>query len=200
VTYTVDQFGPNDLLTSKKIAIRRVQVDPGNTGFFDGREVRFFRELNIPAGESVWTRFIIDSNEDGIIVRNQSIELDAGYVRFRVWTDTALTTPPTWEAPDGLTSNLLPNNTLPTAPAWTIKTTVENGGNADPTFTETPQVIDMLRARSSGATAQASSAYLSATGERGAGPGTFFLQFENLGNSTATGLYNIIFEERIGQG
>jgi len=200
VTYTIDQFGPSDLLTSKKFAIRRVQVDVGNTGFFDGREFRFFRELDIPAGTSLWTRITVDSGSDGFIVRSQTIEAEEGTLRFRVWTDTALTTPPTFSAPDGLTSNVLPNNTLPSAPAYTRTTVFENGGDADPVFNGDPVLLDILRSRSSGSTSKATSNYIQAGGERGVGPGTYWLQFESLGNADVTGLYNLIFEERIGQG
>lgn len=200
MTYTVDQFGPSDLLTSKKFEIRRVQVDPANTGFFDGREFRFFRELSIPAGTSLWTRITVDSGGDGIIARSQTIEAEEGTLRFRVWTDTSLTTPPTFSAPDGLASNILRNNTLPSAPAHTRTTVFENGGDADPVFNGDPVLLDILRSRSSGSTSKATSNYIQAGGERGIGPGTYWLQFEALGNADVTGLYNLIFEERLGQG
>jgi len=200
MTYTVDQFGPSDLLTSDRFAVRRVQVDPANTGFFDGREFRFFRELDIPAGTSLWTRITVPSGEDGIIVRNQTVEAEAGTLRFRVWTDTGLTTPPTFSEPDGLTSNVLPNNTLPSAPAHTRATVFENGGDADPVFDGDPVLLDILRSRSSGSTSKATSNYIQAGGERGIGPGTYWLQFEALGNADVTALYNLIFEERLGQG
>jgi len=200
VTYSINQFGPSDLLTSKKFAIRRLQVDPGNTGFFDGREFRFFRELDIPSNTSLWTRVIIDSGNDGIIIRSQSIEIEEGRIRFRVWSDSALTNPPTWSAPDGVTSNVLLNNALPSAPAYTRTAVFENGGDAEPTFDGAPEVVDILRARSSGSNAQASSIYTQAGGERGVGPGTYWLQFESMSNSDVTGVYNLIFEERLGQG
>jgi len=200
VTYTVDQFGPSDILTSKKFAIRRVQVDVGNTGFFDGREFRFFRELTIPAGESLWTKVVVNSGSNGIIVRNQAIEIEEGRIRFRVWNNNNLLNPPTFSDPDGITSNLLPNNTLPSAPAYTRQTTFQNGGDADAVFDGDPEVIDVIKARSSGSSAQASSNELSGFGERGAAPGTYWLQFESIGNSDVSALYNITFEERLGQG
>ena len=200
MTYTIDQFGPSDLLTSKKFAIRRVQVDVGNTGFFDAREFRFFRELSIPAGQSLWTRITVDSGADGFIVRSQAIEAEEGTLRFRVWSDTSLTNPPVFSPPDGLTSNVLPNNTLPSAPAYTRTTVFENGGDADPVFNGDAILLDILRSRSSGSTSKATSNYIQAGGERGVGPGTYWLQFESIGNSDVTGLYNLIFEERLGQG
>lgn len=200
MSYTVDQFGPSDLLTSKKFAVRRVQVDPANTGFFDGREFRYFRELDIPSGTSLWTRVTVDSGQDGFIIRSQSIEAEEGTLRFRVWKDTSLTNPPTFSEPDGVTSNVLPNNTLPSAPDYTRTAVFENGGDADPNFDGDPEVIDILRSRSSGSTSKATSNYIQAGGERGAGPGTYWLQFEAIGNSDVTGLYNLIFEERTGQG
>ena len=200
MTYTVDQFGPSDLLTSKKFAVRRVQVDPANTGFFDGREFRFFRELDIPAGTSLWTRVTVDTGQDGFIIRNQTIEAEEGTLRLRVWKDTSLTNPPAFSEPDGVTSNVLPNNTLPSVPDYTRTAVFENGGDADPNFDGDPEVVDILRSRSSGSTSKATSNYIQAGGERGVGPGKYWLQFEAIGNSDVTGLYNLIFEERIGQG
>lgn len=37
MTYTVQDFGPSDLLTSNRYKYRRVRVDVGQTGFFEGR-------------------------------------------------------------------------------------------------------------------------------------------------------------------
>ena len=48
MTWTVPDFGPSDLLTSEREKYRRVRVDVGQTGFFDGREFRTFKEISIP--------------------------------------------------------------------------------------------------------------------------------------------------------
>ena len=37
MTWTIPDFGPNDLLTSEKESFRRVRVDVAQTGFFEGR-------------------------------------------------------------------------------------------------------------------------------------------------------------------
>lgn len=200
MSYSINNFGPSDILTSNKYAIRRLQVDQGNTGFFDGREFYFFREIEMSAGESLWTRITVNSSQDGLIIRSQNIECEEGTLRFRVWTDTSLTNPPTFSSPDGITSNVLPANTLPTAPSYTRKTVIENGGDADADFDGSASVLEVLRAKTEGNGRKATSSYTQVGGERGVGPGTYWLQFEALGNSDVVGLYNLIFEERLGQG
>jgi hypothetical protein len=67
---------PQSLQTSNKTGIARVQVDVGNTGFFDNREVRFFREMTIPTGESRWSRVTVDGLGFGIILRLQKLTVD----------------------------------------------------------------------------------------------------------------------------
>ena len=194
-TANIEGFGPGDLLTSPKYFVRRVQVDVGNTGFFGGREFRFFRELTIPSNQSRWTRVTVV--DDGIILRLQKLTVDAGAIRFRAWRDTnpaglTLSVP---ASPD---SGLFSNNNLPSVPAYTGKTVVENAPeNADPVG---GIVAESIRVRSSGSTAQASTVGQSVIGERGIGPGKYWLEFENITNSESIGVYDLIFEERLGQG
>ncbi len=57
MTYTVPDFGPNDLLTSSAESFRRVRVDPAQTGFFEGREFCSFYEFSIASGNSVVLKF-----------------------------------------------------------------------------------------------------------------------------------------------
>ena len=48
----------NIQLTDSDANIGRLPVDVGSTGFFAGREVRFFYEFSIPTGESRWLRIV----------------------------------------------------------------------------------------------------------------------------------------------
>jgi hypothetical protein len=50
MTYSIDQFGPSDLLSSKKEGPRRIKYEVGKTSFFESREFRVFKEFDIPAG------------------------------------------------------------------------------------------------------------------------------------------------------
>lgn len=47
-----------DLYTSDAEGFRRLRVDSGQTGFFEGREFRTFYEMNIASGASVYIRFV----------------------------------------------------------------------------------------------------------------------------------------------
>lgn len=175
--------------------VGRLQVDAGNTGFFDGREFRYFREFNIPSGQSVWTRVTVNGN--GIILREQNLSVDQGAVRFRAWRNVALTGV-TFTAPASPLSGIFQNNNLPSAPVQPLVTVIENGGNHSALTGGT--VSEIKRVRSSGATAQTESVGSAFQGERGIAPGVYYLQLEALGNNAALGVYDLIFEQRLGQG
>jgi hypothetical protein len=194
-TYTIPSFGPSDLLTSTREHIRRVQVDTGNTGFFDGREFRYFREVEIPANQSVWTRVTADAF--GIILRLQTLTVEEGAVRFRAWRDATITGV-TFAAPASPTSGIFQNNGLPSAPARTRTTIIEEGGNH--TAIVGGVVSEVIRVRAPTSTAQRATFAESSQSERGVPGGVFYLQLENTANSTCTVVYSLQFEERIGQG
>lgn len=193
---SIENFGPSDLLTSPKFFVRRLQVDIGNTGFFDNREFRYFRELIIPAGESRWTRVTV-AGDDGMILRSQKLTVDGGAVRFRAWRD-ADPQGLTLVAPASPNSGVFRNNGLPSAPAHTQTTVIEEADQDAVTAVGT--VAEVIRVRSSGATAQTSTVGQTVPGERGIAPGTYWLQFENISNGQASAVFELIFEERLGQG
>lgn len=205
MTYTVPDFGPDDLLTSKKEAIRRVQVDVGNTGFFDGRENRYFREFVIPPGSSWWIQVTVPEN--GIILRSQNILLSDGQIRFRAWRD--LTIDATFVAPGtpadahtndaALCSGLFRQNGLPSAPnPATLTQIVHSDAEVSVSGGE---CSESERIRTSGATAQKQSVGFTADDERGVAAGVYHLELQSLGTGgDAAGTYTLKFEERTGQG
>lgn len=204
-TYTVPDFGPSDILTSKKEIIRRVQVDVGNTGFFDAREARYFREFVIPPGTSWWIRVTVPEN--GIILRTQNITLTDGQMRFRAWRD--LTIDANFVAPgtpadahtndDALSSGYFPQNGLPSAPDHTLLTDIVQSGAE--VSVSGGQCSEAERIRTAGATAQKQSVGFTTDDERGIPPGVYHLELQSLGTGgDATGTYILKFEERTGQG
>ena len=195
MSYRIADFGPSDILTSPKEVVRRVQVDPGNTGFCDGREFRYFREMTVAANTSAWIRVTVPS--EGIIIKEQDIFVDDGAVRFRAWRNLTISGV-TWTAPASPASGLYPNNGLPSAEPWSISTTIENGGNH--TTINGGTVSEIHRVRSSGATAQRISVGQTNTSERGIPLGVYHLQFEALSGQPTTVIYDLRFEERLGQG
>lgn len=173
-----------DLYTSSTEGFRRLRVDAGQTGFFEGREFRTFYELNIATGSSAYIRFISPVD---FIIFEQSLTLDAGGIRF-----TALTS----ATPSGTYSVNLPvigKNRMASrkTPYYTPQATLATGGTATG-----GTVVELFRVVAANATAQQQTVLGAASTERGLPAGTYYLRLENIGNSAATGVYSLIWEER----
>lgn len=175
---------PADLYTSDTEGYRRLRVDSGQTGFFEGREFRTFFEINIASGASVYLRFVSPID---FVLFEQSLTLDSGSIRF-----TALT----GATPAGTFSNTLPvlgKNRMASRklPYYVPQVTITSGGTATGGV-----VVELFRVVAANATAQQQTVLGAASTERGLPAGTYFLRLENIGNSAATGAYSLIWEER----
>ncbi|HEV8077510.1 MAG TPA: hypothetical protein VGP45_03905 [Marinobacter sp.] len=181
---------PRALQTSDKTGIARVRVDQGSTGFFDNREFRYFRYMEIPSGESRWTIVVVGKN--GISLKDQDLLVDSGAVDFFAYRDASVAglTP---VAPAGPNSGVFPNNSLPDVPVWDMRTSITEAGNH--TGTPSGVVAERARLRSAGATAQRTSISASIQGERGVAPGTYYLRFSAI-DGAAVVEYFLTFEER----
>lgn len=173
-----------DLYTSDTEGFRRLRVDAGQTGFFEGREFRTFYELNIATGTSVYIRFTCPVD---FIIFEQSLTLDSGSVRF-----TAIT----GATPAGTYSNTLPvigknRMTSRKTPFYSAQSTVATGGTATG-----GTIVELFRVVAANATAQQQTVLGAASTERGLPAGTYYLRLENFGNNAATGVYTLIWEER----
>jgi hypothetical protein len=173
-----------DLYTSDREGFRRLRVDTGQTGFFEGREFRTFYELSIPTSASIYIRF---TSPIDFIIFEQSLTLDAGAIRF-----TALT----GATPGGTYSTALPvvgKNRMVSrkSPYYAPQCTVATGGTATG-----GTVVELFRVVAANATAQQQTVLGGASTERGLPAGTYYLKLENIGNSAATGVYTLIWEER----
>lgn len=175
---------PQDVYTSDTEGYRRLRVDSGQTGFFEGREFRTFYELSITSGTSVYLR--VTSPIDFILFE-QSLTLDSGSVRF-----TAIT----GGTPSGTFSTQLPiigKNRMVArkTPFYTSQITVAAGGGVSG-----GSIVELFRVVAANATAQQQTVLGASSTERGLPAGTYFLRLENIGNGTATGVYSLIWEER----
>ncbi|WP_338807649.1 hypothetical protein V8U11_15995 [Pseudomonas chlororaphis] len=173
-----------DLYTSGVEGFRRLRVDSGQTGFFEGREFRTFFELNIPTGQSAYVRFVSPID---FIIFEQSVTLDAGAIKF-----TALT----GATPAGTWATALPvigKNRMVSrkAPYYTPVVALHTGGT-----TTGGTIVELFRVVAANATAQQQTVLGAASTERGLPAGTYYLRFENIGNAAATGVYSLIWEER----
>ena len=190
MTYTVQDFGPSDLLTSSRYKYRRIRVDLAQTGFFEGREFRTFKELNIPQGQTVVMRINVPVNT---ILQSVALTLDAGSVKLRT---VAGGTPV-----GSFTENMpvIAKNTMtggefpaPPMPLYLPQDTVNYGatgltGGVD---------IDVIRMVVANASGQAQTVGAAVDDSRGVGPGTYYWVFTNFGTGAATGVFSSFWEER----
>jgi hypothetical protein len=173
-----------DLYTSDTEGYRRLRVDSGQTGFFEGREFRTFYEFNIASGASVYIRFTSPIN---FIIFEQSLTVDAGSIRFSAYTGAT---------PAGTYSNTIPvvgKNRMTTrkSPFYTPQVTIASGGTATG-----GTIVELFRVVAANSNAQQQTVLGAASTERGLAAGTYYLRLENIGNAAATGVYSLIWEER----
>lgn len=173
-----------DLYTSNTEGFRRIRVDSGQTGFFEGREFRTFFEISLATGTSSYIKFVSPVD---FIIFEQSLTLDAGSVRFTALTGATSV---------GTYSNILPvigknRMSVRKSPFYVSQCTLASGGTVTG-----GTVVELFRVTAANATAQQQTVLGAASTERGLPAGTYFLRIENIGNGTATGVYSLIWEER----
>lgn len=183
ITYTRTDLSP-DFYTSDMEGYRRVRVDTGQTGFFEGREFRTFFEVNIASGASAYIRVVSPVE---FILFEQSLTLDAGAIRFRAYTGA--TEAGTYSTPLPVIgkNRMLERRT----PYYVPQVALATGGTASG-----GTVVELFRVVAANATAQQQTVLGAASTERGLPAGTYYLRLENIGNSAATGVYTLIWEER----
>lgn len=181
---------PHDLYTSSNETYRRFRVDVAQTGFFEGREFRTFKELSIASGATLVMRITVPVNT---ILQNVRLSLDAGSVKLR----TVVGGTPTGTFSEALP--IIPKNTMtggvfpaPPVPLYLAQNIIESGATALTGGVD----IDILRLVVANASGQASSIGAAADDSRGVGPGTYYWIFNNFGQGTATGVFSSFWEER----
>lgn len=168
---------------------QRIKVDPGQTGFFDGRFFRTYLETTIPvAGPSVQFRFtsLVD-----FILWEQTLTLMQGALELRIWTGA--TSSGTWTARPVIGVNRMSSIAQP---PYASQVTFETGGN----FTGGTEV-DVLKVRTSSANNTASNVGFGLQ-ERGLPAGVYHGRLQTLTggltvNDAAMLLYALVWEERI---
>lgn len=182
-TEMVVAYPPVKLLTDGDGPYARLRVDVAQTGFFAGREFRTFRRLSIPAAGSLVVRAVVPVD---VILFSLALEMTDG------WVDIETVVGGT---PSGVWAETLPifrRNNMAVAPVVVPQVVLTAGG------THTGgTILDAMAARSSGATAQASSVGNGITDERGIAPGTYYFRLTNPGSGTATGVWRAWWEERV---
>ncbi len=73
---------PADLFTGDNAAYRRLRVDPGQTGFFAGREFRVFQEFSVGSGLSQVWRF--DATQIEFILQHVAVQCWESAAKFEL--------------------------------------------------------------------------------------------------------------------
>ena len=185
---------PPDMYTSTVEGFRRLRVDPGQTGFFSGREFRTFFEFNIPSNNVQTIKF---NSAIDFILWEQNLELDAGSVRLEVFTGTVTEIATFNVSLPKIGKNRMIARQQPyytsVVNATTHSAPVALGSSINiASATQT----DKLRLVAANATAQQQSVSGGAQSERGIPPGSYYIQLHNFGSGAATGTYSVIWEER----
>lgn len=174
----VEAYPPEKLLTDGDGEFARLRVDVGQTGFFAGHEYRTFQKLSIASGGTVAIRATVQVNiilfETSFYTEDSSIEIElrAGGTAAGPWTSMPV----------------LRKNTMTTAPVIANQVTLDyDGGHTGGIL------IDIVRVPAN----NKGSSVSGASSERGVGPGTYYYVVKNVGNLTATVIFNGYWEERI---
>ena len=179
-------------MTSDRLSdFARVKVDVGQTSFFEGREFRMFKELNIPASGTYVIRATVPVNT---ILMSARLELDLGNVRVGtyvggtpggVFTDMA-----TVFGVNNMTPGIDHRNDYP---GIYVRQNVLADGGTHTGGTE----LDVVRLRTAANANQGGSAGVDPDEPRGIAPGTYYFRLQNLSaTDIATGTFKIRWEER----
>lgn len=175
-------YPPANLMTDDPDGNPRLRVDVAQTGFFAGREFRTFRRVTTAAGATRVIKAVVPV--DAILFSLQ-IELTDG------WIDIETRVGGTEGGSFAETLPIFNRNNMTNAPAYAVQSVLTTGGTHSG-----GTVLDVLAARASVATAQASSVGNGIADERGIGPGTYYFVITNPGSGPASGVFRAWWEER----
>lgn len=177
----------DDLFTSTNRGTRRIRVDVAQTGFFEGREFRTFKEFVIPADSSLIVRVIVPYD---VILMEQGLDLDSGKLRIRNYAGGTAT---------GNFNEALPiigKNNMASRPTPYKTTQVQFHTGAAVTYQNNGFLFDTRRVVAASATAQQRTVSAGVGDERGVAAATYYINYENFDNNPATGTLWFIWEDR----
>ena len=169
-----------DALTSQNPLTARLQVDVGQTGFWEGREFRFDYEISGP----IVFKF---SSPIDFILQSQTLLSHDGTATLTVWSPSQGTPGGTFDTP----ANTLPNNAMSDIPSYTQQVTINSGGTFTPTDPDPNLAREYIKVVSATSTAQRNTVGGSGINERGLPAGDYYLSFTGTDAS-----YRLVFEER----
>lgn len=182
---------PHDMYTSDSEGFRRLRVDTGQTGLFEGREFRSFFEFNIPAGNVQVLKVVSPID---FMLFEQTLAVDSGSIRFQALVGATEVATFNTALPIIGKNRMLQRKSPYYEPVITITThaapVLLGSGVTGGTVVENSRVV------AANATAQQQTVSGGAQSERGLPPGTYYLRLHNFGSGAATGVYSLFWEER----
>jgi len=178
--------------TDKRCGFERLRVDVAQTGFFEGREFRTFKELNIAPSTTYVIKGVVPIN---IILMALAVNIDSGWLRIGSYAGGT---------EGGSFSETLPifaanamdlgvNRRQSQGHAAYVPQVIVTAGGTHSGGTE----IDVLRIKVNAISAQAATVGQDADSARGVAATTYYLRLLNLSNTDAvTGVYSARWEER----
>ena len=166
----------------------RIQVDVSQTGFWLGHHFRVSFEYNVANGTTKVLRF---TSPIDFILQFEDLSLDEGAIRFRAFRNGDGTPGGAFDEP----VQILKANAISSIADYTGQATIDTNGTFTPTVGVPPR--EVIRLRTSGATAQQVTVTGEAADERGLPADTYYLLLENIaGSGAAKGVFNLRWEER----
>lgn len=172
----------------------RIKVDVAQTSFFEGREFRTFKELNIAVGATL----VIKVNSPvNTVVFGFGFDLDAGWMRCAL--KTGGTEGGTFNGPLPILAvnsmsagsdhrdDFGPNQDQVYSPVITMSSGGTHTGGVE---------HNVIRAKVGGNSQSASSTGVAPTDETGMPAATYYICITNLGNEAMTGVFRARWEER----
>lgn len=184
---------PNDAFTAGgEPKFRRLQVDQGQTGFFEGVEFRVARKIVVTAGAPVTWKF---SSLVDFILLEQSLGASIGDIEFYAWRGSNVTPAGTFGTPVPVLGKNISAEYRKRAGGsrYTSQVSLNAGGTITPI--DANLYADYDRAKTSNATAQQLSVGGARDSVRYLAAGDFYLQFIST-SGTSEGRFSLAWEER----
>ena len=173
----VEAYPPAKLMTDNDGQYARLRVDVGETQFWAGKQFRTFQKVTIAAGATVSIRATVDVN---IILYEVSFHTEDSTIEVGLYAGGSATGP--WTS-----MPVIAKNRMTTAPVNASQVTMDyDGSHTGGTLIDISRVF----------AGNKSSNFSSGDSERGVPPGTYYYVIQNVGNQTATVIFNGYWEER----
>lgn len=177
---------PSDVMTSQNEGFRRLRVDQGQTSFFEGREFRTFKELNILGNATYVIKAVVPKN---IILTSVAVNLDNGFMRMGTYT--------------GGTAGVTWPETLPILARNNMSVGVDHFAPTPPTVTLTAggthtggTELDVLRIKTASNNTNVNTVGTTENNVRGIAAGTYYFRIASLSSEAVAGTLHIDWEER----